>query len=131
MRLTRRTGQSKKLISASYCFSVLRMGNPETNGMMTRSRTRPNLAERGEEEQESQRLGTQRQQRIWDELPILDGARDDRFMSAGSDEEDERRLVDFFAPYTQVPLPATSSESENEEPTRSQRRDPAQTHQGV
>ena len=93
--------------------------------MMTRSRTRPNLAERGEEEQESQRLETQRQQRIWDELPILDGARDDPFMSVGSDEEDERRLVDFFAPYTQVPLPATSIESENDEPTRSQRRDPA------
>ncbi len=112
------------LIRASSCFSVLRMGKPETNGMVTRSKARPNLAERREGEQESERLETQRQQRIWDEVPILNGVRDNPFMSAGSDKEDERRLVDFFAPYTQVPLPATSSESENEEATRSQRRDP-------
>ncbi len=66
--------------------------------MVTRSKTRPNLAERREDERESERLETQRQQRVWDEVPILEEARDDPFMSACSDEEDERRLVDFFAP---------------------------------
>ncbi len=100
------------------------MGNPETNGVMTRSKARPNLADKREAEPENERLEVQRQQQVWEEVPILNGVRDDPFMSAGSDEEDERRLVDFFSPYTQVPLPATSSESENEEVTRSQRRDP-------
>ena len=53
---------------------------------------------------------------------MLEEIRDNPFMSGGSDEEDERRLVDFFAPYTQVPLPATSSESEGEESAQLQRR---------
>ncbi len=119
MRLTNESGQSRKLSRTCSCFSV---SNPETNGMMTRSKTRPNLAEGREEERESERLETQRQQRVWDEVPILNRTRDDPFMSAGSDEEDERRLVDFFAPYTQVPLPVTSSESEKEETNQPQGR---------
>ena len=66
--------------------------------MMTRSKARPNLADKREEEQEDGRIEAQRQQQVWDEVPILNGVRDDPFMSADSDEEDERRLLDFFAP---------------------------------
>ncbi len=82
---------------------------------MARSKTRPNPVERTEEKGEYGRPESQRLRQFWDEAPALEDARDDPFISAGSDEEDWRRLVDFFASYTQVPLPATSSESECEE----------------
>ncbi len=111
---------SQKLIRSCTYFLVLHIGNPETNGVMTRSKTRINPVERTEEERECERQETQRLRHFWDEAPALEDARDDPFISAGSDEEDERRLVDFFAPYTQVPLPATSSESEGEEVVQQQ-----------
>ncbi len=94
------------------------MGNPEATGITTRSKDRPNSEKRGDV-REYESLERQRLQRIWDEgIPALEDARDDPFLSADSIEEDVRRLIDFFAPYTQVPLPESSTESEGQENTR-------------
>ncbi len=70
------------------------------------------------------KTGEAKERHFWDEAPILEDARVDPFISPGSDDEHKRRLVDFFAPYIQVPLPASSSESEGEEVAQQQRQNP-------